>query len=286
MTVSDTTLNDPFVVAPPPASPMPSIPPLPGGPAAAVGAALSDPPPEINIPETSGDLPIGWLTQSQELVTAYQVRELNGYDEEALAKIDYVKNPAVYQTELLVTAVVSIGGEPMTKEMARALLIGDRDALVVAIARATYGNGVEFKLHCGDCDSDSLVEVELDQDIPMVAPGDGQQRTFTVPLKNGEAVITLLNGFAQEAFSDGIGRLNPAQLQTSLLAHSVVSINGERTLFKDGPVRALSAADRTTLAEFISEHQPGPQLNNIPINCATCGKEYPISLGIPALFRL
>jgi hypothetical protein len=169
--------------------------------------------------------------------------------------------------------------------MIQDLIIGDRDALVLGIRRATYGDNVEFELDCSKCDSKSEVTIELDKDVETKNIEDPLVRTFEVSLRNGTAKMCLLNGRAQESFSDTISKKSSAAIVTLMLSKTVVEINGVPTMGREDPIRALSSRDRVTLRDFMNDHQPGPRFNEIPVNCATCGAEYPISLNIGNLFR-
>lgn len=230
------------------------------------------------------DLPAGYITNGV-LFNVAQVRELNGYDEEHMSRVDVQRNVGTYITDLLFLAVVEIGGEKPTKDVVRSLLIGDRDALVLGIRKASYGSHVKFTLTCSSCANLSDVDIDLDEDVPTSKLDDPMTRRFDVELRNGRASVALLNGAAQEAFSDNLLKRTPAETSSIMLAKSVIDINGQPTYGDENAVRALSSADRATLIDFIFEKQPGPRLGAIPVNCATCGEEYPISLGFPDLFR-
>lgn len=254
----------------------------------AISKATSAPAPVM--PDTTDivvELPAGWLTPAGLLVDTARCRELNGFDEEKLSRVDPMKNSAVYVTELLSLGVDDLGGEKPTKDVLRSLLIGDRDALMLGVRRATYGNEVEFKLACNVCDNDSLIKVLIDEDVPVTRLDDPVVREFEVALRNGgHAMVRLLNGEAQEAFSGDAGKKTQAELTTVMLAKSVVAINGKPVMGRTEDVLMLSAADRQTITDFIAEHQPGPQLNKeIPVSCSVCGQEYPVLLGLPNLFR-
>lgn len=279
-------------VAPPPG--MPGMPPGmgPSGPLTAEQAAqvidgVSAEPPKLTPSgEMVVELPAGWVTGTT-LVNKATVRELNGYDEERLSRIDLNKNFAVFMTELVAMGVTDLGGQPPTKDVVRDLLVGDRDALMLGIRTATYGNEVEFKLHCDTCGNDSAVGIELDNDIESVQMEDPLVREFDIPLRHGHAKVALLNGRAQEAFAGDLFKKTQAEINTIVLAHSVMSINDEPVLGREDDVKRLSAADRATLADFMAEHQPGPKLTEpIQVHCATCGEEYPMTLGLPAMFRI
>jgi hypothetical protein len=236
---------------------------------------------------TKVDLPAGYLTPEDLLVKEAFVRELNGYDEERLSRVDLGKNTAVYVTELLSLGVESLGGEKPSKDIIRRLLIGDREALVLGIRQATYGNEVDFKLSCAACEKDSSVIIFIDKDVPVTTLDDPLKREFDVPLRNGgTAKVRLLDGTAQEAFSEGLGKKTTPEINTIMLARSVIAVNGRPVMSREDDVRQLSSADRSTLAQFIAEHQPGPQLNEgVEVPCATCGEKYPILLGLNNLFR-
>lgn len=189
-------------------------------------ATTSEPPTLRELDSTMVELPAGWLRTDGRLITTALVRELNGYDEERLARFDITKNGAAYVTELLALGVEDLGGEKPSKDTLRMLLIGDRDALVLGVRRATYGNDLEFKLSCTICEKESLVTIDLEDDIKVTRLEEPLVRTFDVVLRHGTATVALLNGAAQEAFSEGIGKKTSAEVNTVMLANSVVEING------------------------------------------------------------
>ena len=278
---------------PPPTPPSrgPAVAPPPQTPsdvAAAIARVGESGPPEFPDGYTSRvELPGGWISPTGELVTTASVRELTGYDEERMARQDLQKNVAIYVTKLLAAGVEEIGGEEPTEDLLRQLLIGDREHLVLGIRMATYGRLVPFTLTCVNCGNDSAVEIELDKDLTILKLDDPRVREFDVPLRHGKtAKVTLLTGAAQEAYSDDIGRKTEAEVTTLMLAKSVTEIDGRRLRGNPEDVRALPAADRATLADFIASHRCGPQFEAVNVPCATCGEEYPISLGLSNLFRL
>ena len=235
-------------------------------------------------------LPAGYLDGSGVLHKTAQVRELTGYDEEHLSHVDSMKNSGIFVTELLLHGVMEIGGEAPTREVLRQLLIGDRDALTLGVRQATYGDEVEFTLICTECERESNVVVKLSEDVPIKKMDDPTARLYQASLRSGEPVtLQLLNGAAQEGLSENYLKLTTAEVTTTMIAYSLVQIGERRILVheRNDVARSLSAADRETLIEAISGAQPGPQLGNpIVINCATCGKEHPLTLGLPNLFRM
>jgi len=274
----------------------PMMPPMAGGegmgdsfpitPELALARASSSPLPTYD--EGSSlevTLPAGLLQPNGFLVTSATVRELTGFDEEKLARFDADDNVAKYVTELLYLGVADLGGQKPTKDQLRDLLIGDRDALMLGIRRATYGDAVEFRLTCTNCDEVSEVIVELDSDVETVPLEDPLVRVFDVPLRHGSAKVQLMSGWAQEGLGNP-AKKTPAELSSLLLRSCVVELNGMPTVQNLDAVRALAAGDRATLLDFISSHQSGPKLDGIEVHCATCAQVFSISLGLRNLFRM
>jgi hypothetical protein len=193
---------------------------------AAIAKATSDPHPEIEpSPDSIVDLPAGWLVPDGVVQTA-RVRELTGYDEEQLARIPRAKNVPAYVTEMLALGVEDLGGQKPTKDMIRAMLIGDREALLLGIRRVTYGNEVQFKLNCESCGTESDVDVLLDSDVEIRKLDDPKVREWDVPLKHGTARIQLMTGLMQEALGESLGKKTAPKVTRScwpnLLSPSMV----------------------------------------------------------------
>jgi hypothetical protein len=230
-------------------------------------------------------LPAGWISPEGLLVREAIVRELNGFDEERLSRLGMTENPAEYVTEMLALGVEDLGGERPSKDVLRELLIGDRDALWLGIRIATYGRELEYKLDCTQCENESVATIDLYDDVPVKEMDDPLKREFDVELRHGVAKLVLLNGFAQEKFSKNLGKKTQAEINTIMLANSVIAINDVRTKGEDS-VRRLGSQDRATLMDFIVEHQPGPQLSEeIIVHCATCNAPFPIILSQASMFR-
>lgn len=250
-----------------------------------VQAAQQSPIPTLKeLDDTQVDLPAGWIDQNGVLHRTALVRELNGFDEEALSHFDPFKNIAEFVTELLCRGVESIGDTHPDKQLIQTLLIGDREALLLGIRRATYGDTVEQKMVCPNCEEDNDITIELSKDVPVKSMDDPLTRVFDVELRHGTAKVRLVNGTVQEAFSAALSKKTPAEINTLMLSKSVVEINGQPVLSPE-QVKALSKMDRETLIDFIAEHQPGPDMRDISVPCATCREEMMISLTLGNLFR-
>jgi hypothetical protein len=229
------------------------------------------------------DLPAGYITPDGEVVKSVEVRELTGRDEEVIGKAG---SPIKALPLILNRATLRIGDSKATEQMLDSLLIGDRDAILVGIYRATFGNETELAGYCDYCSDFKVVQVDISRDVQTRILVDSiEDRTFKVSGKNKEFLVTLPTGatqkelFAAENASGG-------ERNTTLLKHCVLEIDGQPVMGK-AQVQELGVMDRNQIAIEISKRLPGPQFEDIEIDCTDCedGKVVvPFNLG--ALFRL
>lgn len=256
----------------------------PGGVRRAL-AAVGDPgdAPVMEAPrENVARLPFG-LADEADYATAHeaQVRELTGADEEALARV--AADPLRYYDTLLSLGTVSVGGRTADRELLRSLTMADRDTLLLAIRRATYGNLVEIeRVPCPHCGQASDIQIPIDE-ITMTSDEDG--RVFEVRLRAGTATVRQPTGHDQMAFA---GRdLSPAEQNTLLLSRVVTKIadgRGERA-GSLALAKSLGMADRRALLKALGEHSYGPKYAEISMTHEACGGEVPIPLTPGDLFR-
>lgn len=226
-------------------------------------------------------LPGGYLTATGEVITEVQVRELNGMDEEAMAR---QPNLARALTTVLSRAVVSIGDEPASESAIDNLLSGDADALMLGIYRATFGDTAVVPGYCANCNKLEQVEINVVEDIkvrPLMDPVN--DRVFTVQGKKVDYVVKLPSRKTQKDMMHNLEK-NSAELNTLLLEGCVVQI-GSTPVLSPSQIQAINLADRKALIKQITSRIPGPQFEAVEVPCGTCdGKvEVPISLG--TIFR-
>lgn len=235
-----------------------------------------------SLPETEVKLPAGFVDPFDG--TTYsnaEVRELTGADEEAIVKISDTGKALL---AILERATVSIGGQPATKEMLGILLAGDREALLLAIRKATFGAEVEVSTVCDKCPELQVFKIDLDNDVETKTLDDPiNDRRFTVELKAGLAKVNLPTGDVQTKIINATDK-NAAELDTLLLASCVVEI-ADQPVLNSNRIRNLGISDRRTLLEEIAKRNPGPQLSEIKKDCKTCGQEVSLPLTLAELFR-
>lgn len=239
----------------------------------AVKPPLTMPP----VPEV--ELPGGLLDPFKGIISTAEVRELNGVDEEAISKIP---DTAKSLLAILERATVKIGEEKATKDLIDSLFAGDREMLLLAIRKVTFGNEVRLGPGlCPHCEEEQIFDIDLDKDVEIKKlEGDAE---FTVECKVGQVRVTLPKGATQKAIVESTNRTS-AELDTIMLKSCVLSINGQDIVNPD-VVRNLGMLDRRTILKEIANRNPGPQLGALKKECQSCGQEVPLPLSLADLFR-
>lgn len=226
-------------------------------------------------------LPSGYIGPDGKLHTVAEVRELNGMDEEAMSKVDTLVR---LWSVILSRGVVSIGGVPASEEMLDKLLIGDREALVLAVYKATFGLTSNIDSYCTGCKEYKTVALDLNNDIKVkTLVNHATDRTFEVYGKKSKYLVTLPNGLAQKEMGADPNKTD-AELKTSLLEHCVLEIDDQPIISKL-QIKAIGIADRTTIVDSIAERNPGPQFDDLRIDCPDCGGKVVVPVTLGTIFR-
>ena len=235
-----------------------------------------------SLPDTTVTLAAGLIDPFENTVsTTAEVRELNGADEEAIAKLS---DPGKALLAILERATVSVGDQPSTKQILGSLLAGDREALLLAIRKATFGSEVEVSTVCDKCPELQTFKIDLNKDVEVKTLEDPiRDRRFTVELKAGLAKVNLPTGDVQTQIINATDK-NSAELDTMLLVACVTEI-GDQPVLSPNRIRSLGITDRRLLLDEIANRNPGPQLSEIKKACGTCGQEVYLPLTLAELFR-
>lgn len=228
-------------------------------------------------------LPGGFIDREGALVKYAEVRELNGMDEEAIAKAGSSSRALLV---MLQRGLVSIGTQEASKQDLDNLLSGDRDALLIGIRKVTFGNTADFSLTCPYCKTDLDVVVDLEADVPVKELEDPiNGRTFEYEsTKHGVIKCSLPTGGTQRKLMENTDK-TLAELNTILLSGCVISVNGQPSMGAS-TVLKLGMADREALISEIIKRNPGPRLGEVSTHCEACGEEIPMPLALTDLFRL
>ena len=231
--------------------------------------------------DTSVTLPGGYVTEAGEVITDAEVRELNGRDEEAIARASNIGKAFL---TILSNGTVRIGDKKADEETLNSLLSGDRDTLILAILKATFGSVADVPAYCYTCKEQKTVAVDLDSDIPVRTLDDPiRDRVFTVQGKKGSYLVKLPNGNAQKELILSSDK-TAAEINTILLEKTVVEIDGASVLSKF-QVQNIGMVDRKTIIDEINKRIPGPQFDPLTVTCPDCESEVLVPISLGTFFR-
>lgn len=235
----------------------------------------------LALPDTLVRLPGGYLSDTGEILYEAEVRELNGHDEEALAKSPNMGRALL---TILERGLVRIGSEKASKQILDDLLMGDRESILLGIRCATFGNTVDISRQCPFCGQDGTYRIDLLKEVPVVRLERPEDRVFTVTCRAGEVEVILPTGATHKDLLSNPDR-SIAELNSKIMADCVRSVNGvpSRGLHT---VKGLGMQSREVITQAISDRNPGPRLEKVTDRCGTCDREMPLALSMSALFRL
>ena len=226
-------------------------------------------------------LPGGLLLPTGEVIREAEVRELTGRDEEAIIKANNLgKSLGV----ILQRGTVRIGNQQVTEELLDSLLIGDRDALLLGIFKATFGPTTEITCYCAGCSEPKEANINVSTHIKTKLLADPvEDRVFTVQTKSGMITAKLPVGSTQKELMANSDK-NSSELTSILLRETVLSINGMPVYSKD-QVQNLGIKDRKIIVEEINNRAPGPQFDDITISCPDCEGDVTVPINFGTLFQ-
>lgn len=239
---------------------------------------------EVNIispSDTEVTLPGGYITATGEVVTDAEVRELNGSDEEAIARASNVGKAILI---ILQRGVVRIGNQKADDKVLDQLLSGDRDMLILAIFKATFGKTSEQSVFCIGCGDIKSVTVDIDEDIKIKTLSDPiNDRVFTVKGKKNIFTVQLPTGVTQKEMILNSDK-TAAELSTIMLENTVIKIDDSPVLSKL-QVQNLGLVDRRKINEAINKRLAGPQFDAVKVTCPDCEGEVSVPVNFGTLFQ-
>lgn len=228
------------------------------------------------------ELPGGWISPEGDLHRLAVVNELTGLGEERLARIDPVANLPLLLNTFIECSLDNIGGHKPTPEMLRDLLIGDREALLLGIRIATYGEHLEMHISCPSCRAEEDLAIELNKDIPVKTMKTPEVRRYDVELRGGRVAIVqpATSGIQDDVWDV---KKSAAEMKTATLERCIISLDGMPVGHREA--QALGLGDRKTVLDFLEEIQPGPDYEGVRLPCQACGEEFRVRLDLTDLFR-
>jgi len=208
------------------------------------------------------------------LVEETEIRCMSAKEEDLLTSRALIKRGTVI-SELLKSCLVNKSVD------VDSLLIGDRNALLIAVRVSGYGTSYSVKIECPDCseqfDNDfSLAQLKIKRlGIDPVSPGENLF-CFKLPISGQDVTFKLLTGnddllLTQESEKrKKLGTQND-NLITRRLFQCIVSVGTEKDRNKlNRIVSNLRAGDSLALRKFIDQVEPGVEMKQ-EATCKSCG---------------
>jgi len=222
------------------------------------------------------------------------VREVVGYDEEAISQPKFKKNASGLIIELISRCIAEIPGAerfPSQQEL-KDLPIGILDTLTLAIRKVTVGDDIEIKAFCP-----GFLEDAQGNRKPCKKPYEALISINDIEIKKGayvpievilsrgivyegkvlkKATLRLVDGNVQETFLKTTDFTKFGELSTEFIFKCVIDIDG--VIPTEDMVRSMSSKDRRKITEAL-KNAPGPRTVHECI-CETCGEvwETPINI--------
>lgn len=216
-------------------------------------------------------LPGGLILEDGRCLAEAELRPLRGYEEDWLAS--YPDTPsALATTQLLGSCLVSLDGVPGDRDLARRLLVGDRDFLMLQLRRITLGDRIGAVFVCPSCQAKMDVDLAI-ADVPVECR-PGIAATHQIELAGAEGSprsvrFRLPTGADQEA----VLGLDPEAAVEELLRRCLLDNGGAD----------LNDEERTGIANAMGERAPGLDLE-LDLTCPECGEAFLVPFDTSAFF--
>jgi len=215
-------------------------------------------------------LPGGLAAEDGRVLRLARLREISGREEEWLS--GSVGEPAaLLATGLLGACLDELEGERGGPDLARRLLVGDRDFLMLQLRRLTLGPRVAAVYGCPACSAQMDVDFSLD-DVAVEPRPQAPAYSLTVEQEHGcprELRFRLPTGADQEA----VLGLAPEEAADALVA---------RCLLGEQP-DALTPEQRTILDAAMERRAPEADLG-LDLSCPQCGQGFTASFDPTTFF--
>jgi hypothetical protein len=214
--------------------------------------------------ENTFALPGGLALQPNRTLSHAVLRPLTGRDEEWLAR--HRSSPsAVRVSWVLRQCLLALDDSPLTGDLVRRLLVGDRDYLMVQLRRITLGDRVQAVVVCPQCNQKMDVDLRLDDAPVQLRPQ--RQDTYELDISGRVVRFRLPNGADQEAVLFGE---NSAE---ALLDRCMI----------DDTANSLSEAEREAMIAEMERLAPQVDVE-LDLSCPECSHQFVLPFDTSAFF--
>lgn len=237
---------------------------------------------EIKIPTEVISLPSKGLVYPKENPLSkgeIEMSYMTARHEDILTNINYIKNGTVIDKFLQALIVTPVNFED--------ILIGDKNAILVAARILGYGKDYSFKYTSKNGEVETTVDLTTLQDKEidesLITPNVNNFE-FTLPKSGNKVTFKLLTSKDEKSIETeikGLQKLNPQGSfdSTTRLKHMITSVNGkaDTASIRDFVDNYLLAPDARALREYYNKVQPDVILKFYPED-AEGGVDVPIGL--------
>lgn len=218
-----------------------------------------------------------------------EIRSMTAREEDILTNSAYMKKGTIVY-ELIKSCLNDKSIDPQE------LLVGDRNALMVAIRITGYGADYDVEVSCNACEHKSSQTFDLSGlnikrlEIAPVQEGLNQFE-FLLPHTKKRVVFKFLTGRDETEIGTAAEKAKKLQLGgetnvTSNLLHSIISVEGIDDRAKLAAfVRMMPARDSLALRKYIRDNEPGIIMRQ-EVECPQCShaEEVGMPLGVSFLW--
>lgn len=243
--------------------------------------------------KTACKLPGGYIDDNGLVHRDIELLQLSGREEELLADNKAVISASLVST-IISRCVSRIGTiSPVSVEVARNLLVADRQYIMLKLREATFGERIQSTIRCPWPDCGKKVDIDFSiRDIPFRESCD-KGPLYKMTLSRGaafegdkgnackEVTFRLPNGGDQETVSPYIYD-NEGKALTELLKRCIRSI-GTADEPEDELVEKLTPLERMEIEKRMEEVAPKAELK-MEANCPECGRDFDAPFDLQEFF--
>ena len=221
----------------------------------------------IDEAEATVDLPGGLMLDDGRRLDRMGLRRLSGREEDWLARHRGVSN-AEAVSEMLAACMTQCDLGMTTRQIARELLVGDRDYLMIQLRRLTLGDQIAAVYTCPACASKMDVSLDL-ADVPVeVSPQ--LQSVYELQLAGKRIVwFRLPNGADQELVA-----AIPEEEAVNVLLDRCVVTSGDAPLDEEDRQRVIDEMERIA---------PRVEIE-LDLTCPECSHQFLVAFDVAAFF--
>lgn len=240
------------------------------------------------IPDVSVPLPSRGLVYSPENVLYHQdtidVRAMTAKDEDILSSPALLKKGQAL-TQMMKACITNKLIDP------ESMLIGDRNAVLIAIRNCSYGSEYPVEMQCQACDNKfehtfDMGRLPITQlSVDPIVNGTNAFR-YVLPKSRREVIFKLMTGRDVTDLSKITAQMKKANIAdnnvTLELHHMILSIDGEEDRTKLlRLVENMHAQDSLSLRDYIQDINPGVDMYQ-EMTCPSCDtvQEVDVPLGV------